>query len=207
MKTSFVKSLLRTLVALAAMAVVGSASASRIVRPGEIPSYPLLPTTSAGNVFSFTFNVVGNERWYVDPVIAVGYDYAVAGATSPTFQSVLLPTVAGSHYQLWNMSSGSAVSLGALDAGTVLNFGTGGASAFRVTGIAESAMLDPSNTQAFVTGLTVDQRRHGQHDADVDHCGGPRAVELCADVVGRGRAGPCQAPARCSPLKRLACRH
>ncbi|MGS0759101.1 hypothetical protein ACVBEH_32590, partial [Roseateles sp. GG27B] len=54
----------------------------------------------------------------------------------------------------WNMSSGSAVSLGALDAGTVLNFGTGGASAFRVTGIAESAMLDPSNTQAFVTGLT-----------------------------------------------------
>ena len=154
MKTSFVKPLLRTLVTLAAVTAVGSASASFAILPGTRPSNPLMPTTSAGNVFSFTFNVVGNERWYIDPIIAVGYDYAVAGATSPSFQSVLLPTVAGSHYQLWNMSSGSAVSLGALDAGTVLDFGAGGASAFRVIGIAESAMLDPSNTLAFVTGLT-----------------------------------------------------
>lgn len=154
MKTSFVKPLLRTLVALAAMAAVGSASAVVGYRNGSVPWYPLLPTTATGNVFSFTFNVFGTERWYIDPVIAVGYDYAVTGAASPSFQSVLLPTVAGSHYQLWNMSSGSAVSLGALDAGTIINFGAGGASAFRVTGIAESAMLDPSNTQAFVTGLT-----------------------------------------------------
>jgi hypothetical protein len=117
------------------------------------PPVIALPTIDEAGVYHFSIGSVGpNSVTFIDPKVAIGYDYAI-GAGDPNFASVLLPNVGGGHFDLTYEVSGKDVT-DALNAGVQFFFGDGGVSAFEVTGISPSAMIDPGNAGAFVTGLT-----------------------------------------------------
>lgn len=119
---------------------------------GSNPPAVALPTVNNG-VYNFNIaQVNASSITFIDPVVAVGYDYAT-GAGDPNFASVLLPDVGDGQFTLAYTDAGGphAVSLAH---GAQYFFGAGGVSAFRVSGIETSAMLDPNNVTAFITGLT-----------------------------------------------------
>lgn len=121
--------------------------------PGQTAENAFLPVVVDGT-YQFEFNVQLNQRVFVDPLVAVGYDYEVSGGNQ--FTSVLLPLLAADTdgyaiYALGDMTPGGL--LGAVAGGTVFHFATP-LSGFTVAGIDTAAMLDPANTTAFVTGLT-----------------------------------------------------
>ncbi|MEO8924654.1 MAG: PEPxxWA-CTERM sorting domain-containing protein, partial [Caldimonas sp.] len=106
----------------------------------------------------FNFSVAAGQTYFIDPAVAVGYDYRI-GAGNPDFKSVLLPTGIGDgKYDIFGLSTTGQTTLLAHDwlGGAVFDFGTLGVDAFRIGGIDESAGLDPSNVTAFVTGLTFE---------------------------------------------------
>lgn len=119
---------------------------------GSSPSNPLLPiVTDEG--FSFDFEVEPDQLIFIDPPVAIGYEYVVS--SGPNFASVLIPTalpggddtfdliVAGNTYTL---TAGIEFLLTALDP---LGFNS-----FSILGIDVDEGLDPTNPLAFVTGLT-----------------------------------------------------
>jgi len=121
--------------------------------PGQTAENAFLPVVVDG-AYQFEFNVQLNQRVFIDPLVAVGYDYEVTGGNQ--FTSVLLPLLAADTdgyaiYALGNLTPGGL--LGTVTGGTVFNFATP-LTGFTVAGIDAAAMLDPSNTTAFVTGLT-----------------------------------------------------
>jgi hypothetical protein len=122
--------------------------------PGFSPTNPLLPVVVDGS-YVFNFNVViPTTRLYLDPLVAVGYEYQSTGVNSPSFQSVLLPSVGDNNFTL-DLWDGTAYAFAEnLTAGQVYNFATGGVRRFRIGGIEVDAALDPANTSAFVTGVT-----------------------------------------------------
>lgn len=135
--------------------------------PGSTPDNPAMPVLQDGSWF-FSFNIgpntnggigLGNSPIFIDPVVAVGYDYIVS--SGPNFQSVLLPANIGDGiYDLWtwNIALGVFEDSGIdLVGGVAYDFGVGGVSRFSVRGIEASSGLDPNNTSAFVTGLTFTQ--------------------------------------------------
>ena len=87
---------------------------------------------------------------------AIGYDYIVD--TWPNIRTVLLPTGIGDNlFDLWLFDSllGGFVDTGIdIMGGVVYEFGVGGVDLFRIMGVELNAMLDPTDTPAFVTGLT-----------------------------------------------------
>ena len=119
------------------------------------PPNVALPTVVNG-VYNFAVTNVGpNSVTFIDPFVAVGYDYAI-GAGNPNFASVLLPTGIGDNLFdlfLWNGSSfvDSGINL---TGGAQFFFGGLGVDRFSIRGIEVSAMLDPDNVTAFITGLT-----------------------------------------------------
>ncbi|MDT4332548.1 nidogen-like domain-containing protein [Methylomonas sp. MED-D] len=120
--------------------------------PGATPSNPLLPVVVDG-AFVFDFNVQPEQPIFIDPEVAVGYDYEVT--SGPNIASVLLPTNLGDGiYDLYLWENTEYVFAAALTAGIEYFFEPGGVSRFRILGIEVSAGLDPNNPQAFVTGLT-----------------------------------------------------
>lgn len=116
----------------------------------SLPINILLPTIDlAAGTYDFNATSVSpDSTTYIDPTVATGYKYDV-GAGNPNFATVLLPNVGDGRYSLTYGST--TVSL---NAGVKYFFPAGGVSEFTVTGIEASAGLDPSNTSAFVTGLT-----------------------------------------------------
>ena len=89
---------------------------------------------------------------FIDPLVAVGYDYAI-GAGDPKFASVLLPNVGDGQYTL-DYTDGTGAQTVPLGHDSQYFFGEGGVAAFRVTCIETDAALDPNNVTAFITGLT-----------------------------------------------------
>jgi PEP-CTERM motif len=121
-------------------------------KPGSPPVIQL-PTIDEAGVYHFNvLSVSPDSVTFIDPKIAIGYDYAI-GAGDPNFASVILPDVGGGHFELMFELGGKTVT-DALNEGVQFFFGDGGVSAFEVAGIDPSAMLDPGNAGAFVTGLT-----------------------------------------------------
>lgn len=119
---------------------------------GDNPPDVALPTVDNG-VYNFNVGAVGpSSITFIDPFVAVGYDYAI-GEGNPNFASVLLPDVGDGQYTLEFTGSDGAQSVD-LESGTQYFFGGRGVSAFKVRGIETSAMLDPENVTAFITGLT-----------------------------------------------------
>lgn len=129
-------------------------STDDVVTPGSSPSVPLPPSGNSGEGFGFDIIVEPNRPVFIDPPVAVGYDYAVAPG-GPNIASVVVPfvlpngdgefdlEVGGNTYPLF---SGTPFDLLALDP---LGF-----SSFRISGIDTSEMLSPTDPYAFVTGLT-----------------------------------------------------
>jgi hypothetical protein len=121
--------------------------------PGETPSNPLMPVVNDAS-WEFDFHVDLSQQVFIDPEVAIGYDYVVN--SGPNFQSVLLPTGIGDNlYDLWFWDGADyLISGGQLTGGVEYDFGTGGVDRFRILGVELGAMLDPTDTSAFVTGLT-----------------------------------------------------
>jgi hypothetical protein len=112
------------------------------------------PNTGFGPTYEFTAigGVRAGKTLFIDPFVAVGYKYAT-GAGNPNFASVMLPAVGDNIFTLSYLLGGNPI-LQQILANTQFFFPSGGVSAFDVTGIETSAMLDPNNVTAFITGLT-----------------------------------------------------
>lgn len=120
---------------------------------GATPSNPLLPVVTEEG-WSFTFDIAAGERVFIDPLVAIGYDYIVD--SGPDIASILLPDVGDGRYELWLWNGSEWVDSGQeLLAGQVYDFATA-QSQVRILGIEVAAGVDPGNTTAFVTGLTFD---------------------------------------------------
>lgn len=139
----------------ATVAAVSSAQAFTVVRAGDTPGNPILPGDVVNGSFQFSF-MPRFGTTFIDPLVAVGYDYALSDLGSPAFQSVELPSVGDNLFtlSLWNGSQWTAAGTLQSGAANAHDFGLDGVRAFRITGIEVSAALDPTNTSAFVTGLS-----------------------------------------------------
>jgi hypothetical protein len=129
---------------------------------GQTPSNPLLPAPAIPGDPSFQFVTqinagdpgIGNRFLFIDPDVAVGYDYTVTGG--PNFASALVPDplpLGDSEFLLELGSFGNFP----LIAGTpfdLLSVNPLGFSSFRISGINTNELLDPTNPAAFVTGIT-----------------------------------------------------
>jgi Nidogen-like len=150
--------------------------------PGETPSNPLQPVVVNGS-FLFDFNVIiPTRRIFIDPVVAVGYNYVVSSAQRIT--SVQFTTNLGdpNGYEIRDLAGNL---LAVVNVNDIYNFTTP-VSGFRVTGIEASAGLNPLNTNAFVTGLTFDtggQVQMSQTPITLDTGGGPNNVPLPGSLV------------------------
>ena len=129
------------------------------VRNGSLPglsaSNPYMPVVTEKG-WNFIFNVTPNQRSYVDPIVATGYDFILNAG--PSFASVLLPNVGDGVYtlQLWDGNNWINTQANLL-AGEIYNFlneHPSGVDRFRIIDIEETAGINPTNTRAFVTGLT-----------------------------------------------------
>ncbi len=147
------------------LALVGDGGPQRfylLTPAGASADLPLLPGTQlpalgGGTTFEFAITVQVGDRYFVDPPVAVGYEFA--SLSGPAFASVLLPDLGDGKYrlELWN---GSAW----VDAGFELeadvsfdflaNVAADGVRKFRILGIETDVALDPNDPNAFVTGLT-----------------------------------------------------
>lgn len=118
-----------------------------------LPSGGIDPTGET--VFKFKVEDVSpDEIVFIDPLVAVGYDYAI-GEGDPLFRSILLPAGIGdSLYDvyIWNGDDWILFQSG-VGGGSELDLGAAGVDRIRVLGIETTAGLDPANPLAFVTGL------------------------------------------------------
>jgi len=115
-----------------------------IVTPGQTP------------VYTFHADVVAGQTIYIDPTIAVGYDYST-GNGDPNFKSVTLPTGIGDDiYALYifDPQLQEYVFKGYIHGGDTYTFDGDGVGKFRILGIEPSAALNPNDVTAFVTGLS-----------------------------------------------------
>jgi hypothetical protein len=125
--------------------------------PGSSPSNPLLPVT-VDDSFAFQFPVQPSIPVFIDPPVAIGYDYTVTGG--PLFTSVTAPTLpADNLFDLYFSADSCATYtsfVAQLTGGVAYSFPTA-QSCFGIRDIAMSANLDPSDPLAFVTGITFNQ--------------------------------------------------
>ena len=146
---------------------------------GSTPSNPLLPIVNIDGEFDFDFNVQLGQQIFIDPVIAVGYDYVVN--SGPNFASVLVPAALANGDADFTLDLGGFGSF-ALTAGVVfdlLAIDPLGFSAFSILDISVAEALDPDDPLAFITGLTfVDsgQVSMTQSPITVDTGGGGQGV-------------------------------
>src|SRR6266851_4386091 len=120
------------------------------VLPSGAPPNVYIPFVDTSGKFHFNMTVIAGQTFFIDPFVALGYDFAI-GQGDPNFASVVLPAVGNNVFDLFDCSG---LSLGAAHSGVAFNFGPGGLNCFRVRGIEASAGLDANDTTAFVTGLT-----------------------------------------------------
>lgn len=113
-----------------------------------------LPTTLVGGGYQYSMPVIPGFLYYLDPAIATGYVFDT-GAGNPNFASVLLPAIQSAPYDLSFLDNGMTIT-DLVDPGVVFDFPAGGVTSFQVTGIDPSLGLDPSDTTAFVTGVTFE---------------------------------------------------
>jgi hypothetical protein len=140
----------------------------RVLQKIEIPGQggtignPILPNrwewiTAGGKKYyiNVTITSIGLTIW-VDPVIAVGYDYAVE--KGPKFTAVELPKGIGDNiYDLWLYQDGNYIDSGVDIEGGILYTFEEPVSNFSIRGIEVSAGLDPANETAFPTGLRFEK--------------------------------------------------
>lgn len=125
------------------------------VLPGSTPDVPLLPSSvndDGGFVIDVITQGTAEDIVYIDPVMAIGYDYV---SESIPFRSVLIPNVLPGGDDTFELLFGSYVF--SLTAGIEFDFTAivpDGISEFSIRGIDPGEMLDPTDPTAFVTGVT-----------------------------------------------------
>src|SRR5258706_10266317 len=121
---------------------------------GFIATPVSMPTgTTSGGAYTFSVNVIPNFPIFIDPVVSVGFDYAI-GKGNPRFATLRLPIGIGdSMYKV--KVQGHKFDLAG---GELLDFRTHGfpkgVADFTVTCIEVDALLDPANPQAFPTEVS-----------------------------------------------------
>lgn len=128
---------------------------------GSTPERPIMPIIDPNNPgdYPFEFVIIDDDPIFIDPDVAIGYDYIVN--SGPNFASVILPDSIGNGvYDLWLWDNGLA---DWYDTGTDISGGLTNqhtfdtvTDRFRIMGIEIDEMLDPTDSSAFVTGLTFD---------------------------------------------------
>lgn len=134
------------------------------IPPGTTPSEPVLPEppTPGNPAFNFANIPIGTNGFgttpalpiFFDPIIAVGYDYAITDG--PNFGSVIIPDAlpnGDSEFTL-NLPGVGSFDLLAGTSFDLTTYSATGFSNFSITGIDTSEALDPTNPFAFVTGLS-----------------------------------------------------
>lgn len=126
----------------------GTVTHGFIATPASMPT----GTTSSG-AYTFSVAVIPNFPIFIDPPVAVGYDYAT-GKGDPNIASVRLPIGIGDGFYRVKVRGRKFTLAG----GELLDFRANGfpdgVDAFRVGCIEVSAGLDPANPEAFPTELT-----------------------------------------------------
>ena len=116
------------------------------------PSYIPVGTTPGG-AFTFSVDVVPNTPYFLDPAVAIGYDFRI-GKKDPLFATVRLPLGIGDNKYVLVVDRKAYD----LNAGQLFDFQAhghkNGVKGFRVTCIDPAAMLDPVNSLAFPTEVT-----------------------------------------------------
>ncbi|MCI5125554.1 MAG: hypothetical protein D3925_14040 [Candidatus Electrothrix sp. AR5] len=136
----------------------------RLVMPGQGSSIanPIMPNSSVqlesgGITYTIYVEVTGTTvTIWIDPVIAVGFNYAVE--KGPKITAVELPKGIGDNmFDLWFYESGKYVDSGFdIEGGALYKFNEP-VSNFSIRGIETSAELDPANETAFPTGLRYEK--------------------------------------------------
>jgi len=120
------------------------------IADGSSDQRPLDPTIVQNGAFIFDFMITGQQTVYIDPLIAIGYDYQVLNG--PNILGAIFPILNGQGlYSIYTLDG--LTLLGQIAGGQFFNFGGAGVMGFRLLGINQALMLDPGNAQAFVTGL------------------------------------------------------
>jgi len=116
------------------------------------PSYLPMGTTPSG-AYTFSVDVVPNTPYFLDPAVAIGYDFAI-GKKDPRFSTVRLPLGIGDNKYVLVVGHKAFD----LNAGQLFDFAAHGykkgVKAFRVACIDPAAQLDPVNSLAFPTEVT-----------------------------------------------------
>ncbi len=124
--------------------------------PGTSPSNPKLPD-AINDEGGFEFEVIfpdPSTRVFIDPFIAIGYEYKIIG---DLFDEVIAPSnLADTTFDLLvgDATCSSFTAEAVLIGGTSHIFSQP-VNCFRIEGIDIAEMLDPSDTTAFVTGIST----------------------------------------------------
>lgn len=128
--------------------------------PGGSFANPLLPV-AIGDDGSFVFSPVviddgapGLDAFlFIDPEVAVGYEYTLAGGLG--FTEILLPVIGDADgYSIETLIDGVWTRVGTVVDGGTFTF-SNAVQIFRVTGIDPALGLNPENSVAFTTGVKV----------------------------------------------------
>jgi hypothetical protein len=122
---------------------------------GATPAQPLAPSGTdplLGFLFGFNTGSAGDNFFWIDPLVAVGYDYEITGSN---VTSIVVPALPGdSSFGLSLFDGSNFVFDQTITGGVAHNFAPGGVSKFRVDAIDPGEALDPTDPLAFVTGMT-----------------------------------------------------
>ena len=134
------------------------------IPPGTTADEPVIPEppTPGNPAFNFANIPIGTNGFgttparpiFIDPLIAVGYNYAVTDG--PNFGSVTIPAALpnGDSQFTLNLPGFGAFNLLAGTSFDLTTINPAGFRNFSITGIDTTEALDPTNTMAFVTGLS-----------------------------------------------------
>jgi hypothetical protein len=124
------------------------------ITDGSTAETPLLPNvvTDAGFVFDFNVGDI-TQRVFIDPFVAVGYDFV---ATGTNFATGLFPELGDADgYEIYGWDGADyTILLGTVLGGDVFDFGAGGLARFGLRDIEPGLGLDPEDPTAFVSGFT-----------------------------------------------------
>lgn len=138
------------------MAFSGLLLNGAVIGDGGAPDNPLLPGEIAPDGgFIFSFTPTPATPFFIDPLVAIGYDYQILSGSNAITQAIF-PVLAGDAdgYQIYALGDTSPAGLlGTVVGGETFTF-SAAVQGFSLRGIAEVALVDPSNPAGFVTGLT-----------------------------------------------------
>jgi len=122
---------------------------------------PIMPTSvEVNNVsgdavveYGFIVDTQSGEMTFIDPIVAVGYDYTVQDGA--LVERIQLPNIGDGRYNIYTFDSDGTMTLVQKDwnYSDIFDFAGPGVSKFRIDGIEIGAGLSPDDFTAFNTGM------------------------------------------------------